>query len=313
VAVRRVALAVTLVALAPARAGAEPERRVQRDVVDVSPPAGIAVERVTIDNRYGDVIVIGHDRDQVAIEAVKHAPDADALDRLKVQLVPDPAGAVSVTAVIKADGHERPLPSGAVGIDLVVRVPHAAHLTAAVWKGRVDVRGLDRGAALVADHGEITVHAVSGAIDAETSFGSQRFEDVLGSVEARAVEGDLRVERLRGDRLVATVWKGRIEVRRAAVRELALDLAHGDIAIDLDLRPGGSYRVAAARGDVSVRIARKAPVELRLRGKRISVPRRLRSPRDVSAGTLVGTLGTGPRPALLDVSSSAGAITVAEF
>jgi hypothetical protein len=296
----------------PAAAG--PEVHVERDVVDVSPPAGVAVDEVAIDNRYGDVVVIGHDEPQVAIEAIKRAPDADTLGRLKVQLVPDPSGAVMVTALIKSTGEARPLAAGAVRIDLIVRVPRKAHVAARLWKGRAEARNLDRGVALSVDHGEIAVQAVSGEVAGETSFGGQRYADVFGALEARAIEGDLALERVRGARLTATVWKGNIEGRRIEVRELEIHLGSGDVRLALEALRGGRYTIAAARGDVVVTIGGKAATRVVARGAgKIELPRRLRNQRTGKAGELIGHLGSGASPAVLDLSSKTGNVTLAEF
>lgn len=318
---RRVALAAAAAALAVAGgvgpAAAEPVLatggHVERDVVDVSPPPGVDVARVTIDNRYGDVTVIGHDKDQVAIEAIKRAPELAILDRLKVQLVPDPSGAVDVTTVLKAGDEERPLAAGSVRIDLVVKVPRRAHVAARLWKGRAAARGLDRGVALAVDHGEIAVEAVSGDVDGETSFGGQRYADVFGALDARAVEGDLALDRVRGRRLTATVWKGQIDGRRIAVRELEIALGEGDIRLALDAVRGGRYTVAAGQGDVIITFRGKA-AEIHARAAtRLELPRRLRARTVGAAGEVIGVLGTGTSAAVLDLTSKTGSITVAEF
>src|SRR5690606_7957438 len=131
-------------------------------------------------------------------------------------------GALLVTARLKAGVDERPMPAGQVGIDLSLRVPHATHVTARLWRGRATARGLDGGVRRAVDRGEIAVEAVSGAIDGETSFGSQRYVDVFGDLASTVIEGDLTLDRIRGRRLAATVWKGRIDGQRLEVRELEI-------------------------------------------------------------------------------------------
>jgi hypothetical protein len=300
-------------AAAPAAAAAPPH--VERDVVDVSPPGGVRVGEVTIENRYGDVTVIGHDKEQVSIEARKHAPDEDELDRLKVQLVPDPSGAVYVTTLLKSGPEDRALGAGSARIDLVVRVPRRAHVQARLWRGRAEARGLDRGVALAVDHGDIAVASVEGPVDGETSFGAQRYEDVFGVLDARAVEGDLLFERIRGRRLAATIFRGGVTGSRIAVRELDITSRHGDVRLGLVPLRGGRYTIAAGQGDVVVTLDGSIASQIRARtAGRIELPRRLRPrPGQGRAGELVGYLGSGARPVLLDVSSQGGAVTVAEF
>src|SRR5690606_29657556 len=45
---------------APAAMAPAPRGVVERDVLEVSPPVGAGVPRVSIENRYGDVTIVGH-------------------------------------------------------------------------------------------------------------------------------------------------------------------------------------------------------------------------------------------------------------
>ena len=107
---------------------------VQRDVVEVSPTKGIHIGLVDIDNRLGDVRIEGNDRDSISIMAVKRAPDQETMERLKVLLVPDPNGSISITTALKAGQESRPIRAGSVRIDLVVLAPRQARVRAQVWR-----------------------------------------------------------------------------------------------------------------------------------------------------------------------------------
>ena len=91
-------------------AAAEPV--VERDVVELSPAKGARIERLEIDNRLGDVRIEGHDRDSISIIAVKRAPDQETVERLKVSLIPDPNGPVSISTALLAGKESRPIAAG---------------------------------------------------------------------------------------------------------------------------------------------------------------------------------------------------------
>lgn len=288
---------------------------VQRDAVEVSPARGVRIDVVDVDNRLGDVRVEGHDRETISIVAVKRAPDADTMERLKVSLVPDPGGPVSITTALRAGQEARPVPAGAVRIDLVVLAPRGARVRAQVWKGRLEVKGVDNGADLTTDEGDIAVRQVSGAVSTQSGHGHHSLAQIFGAVDARSIDGNLDLDLVRGDRLDAVVQRGDVTGRRLKIRDLSIRILRGNAVLEGEVVAGGRYAVASYWGNVEVRFTGRAPLRVlaRARSGEVSLPKRFR--RRAEKGLVVGYAagGSGRLPAEIDLRSRAGLITVAEF
>jgi hypothetical protein len=288
----------------------------QRDVVEVSPAKGVRIELVDIDNRLGNVRVEGHDRDSISILAVKRAPDQETMERLKVSLVPDPRGPVSITTALKAGQEARPIPAGSVRIDLVVLAPRQARVRAQVWKGRVELKGVDNGAELATDEGDIDVTQVSGAVSTQTGHGRHTFAQVYGAIEAHAVDGSMDLDLVRGDRLAAVVHEGNVFGRRIRVRDVSIRITRGSVKLEAEAIAGGRYAVASYWGNVEVKFSSKVPLRVRAlaRSGEVFLPSRLHRRRG-PGGLITGysTSSTGRLPVDLDLRTRVGMITLAEF
>lgn len=246
----------------------------ERDVVEVNPAPGIVFSRITVDNRLGGVRIEGHDHDVVVISAFKRAPDADTLERLKVTLVPDPGGPVRIRTAITAGPDARPIPGGSVAIDLVIRAPRSAGVEARVWNGHLAVIGMENGADLHANNGDIDVKNASGTIVTHSAGGTQQFAEVFGAVDAQALVGSMDLDMVRGERLEASVHEGRIQGRQVRVRYAWLHTVRGDIHLYGHAVVGGHYRVGSVRGNIEVQLAAAGPlrVDARAQGGTVSLP-----------------------------------------
>lgn len=232
------------------------------------PIGGIAIE-----NLLGDVRIEGYDGDSVSIVAVKHAPDARALERLRVVVIPDPDGTVRLsTALLARDG--RPSTAlAAVRIDLTVRVPRAVKITGRVSTGRLSVQNVDAGADLDASTGPIVVRNVAGVVFARSLAGSQRFEEVFGSLDSHAIDGDVSFDTVRGQALTAQVYQGDIEGRRVSSQRVKLSSIDGDIDLEAEPQRGGALTLTSLRGAVSLRVRPTVGLTVRARaGGKASVP-----------------------------------------
>lgn len=286
----------------------------ERDVVNVAAPPGVDISRVTVDNRLGDVTVRGHDRDGITVHAFKRARDSGTLDRLVVSLVPDPGGPVTIHTSLLAGAESRPIPAGSIEVDLVVHVPRSAQVRAQVWNGAVRVESVDNGARLGANEGTIHVHQVSGPVVTHIAHGRQELAEIFGEVDAVGVEGDLDLETVRGDRLAASVHRGRVSGRAIHVKELEVRTIRGSIRLEGVLVAGGRYRVQSLRGNIELRFSdgTSARVVARARRGEARLPERFR-PRPADGGGIVGLYGTDRSPADVQLSTAVGHITVAQF
>lgn len=286
-----------------------------QDLLEATPPPGTHITRLQVDNRLGDIRIVGHDGPGLSIFAVKHAPDEVTLERLEVKMVQDPSGPVSIRTQLAPSREARPIAAGSARIDLVIRVPRDARLEATVWNGRLRVRGLDNGAQVSANEGDIAVAQVSGPIVADIAEGKQRFEHIYGDIETRSLVGDVDLDVIRGPRLETSVKDGNVTARRVKVRELEIHVIKGDVRVQGEAMAGGHYRIASYRGDITARIRRgvHARVSARAPRGRLSLPERLRRRREPSADEVVGFLGDGHSPAHIELRAIYGTVTLAEF
>ena len=61
-----------------------------------------------------------------------------------------PQRAIAIVAALLAGKEAKPIPAGAVRIDLVIMTPRSSPVEARVWKGRIGIKGVDAGAELTA-------------------------------------------------------------------------------------------------------------------------------------------------------------------
>lgn len=300
---------------ARAQAPAEAERAsagmYERDVVEVAP--AVPVTAIHVDNRLGDIRIEGHDSDKVVISAYKRALDQETLDRLKVTLAPDSSGPVRIAASLSTGKEARPIPSGSVAVDLVILAPRSARVDARVWDGSVALLGMENGAAVSVNQGDIEVKNASGAIVTHVASGAQTFSEVFGTVDAQSVSGRMDLQVVRGQRLDASVHEGRIDGRGVRVRELALRATRGDIHLRAEIPAGGNYRVATFSGNIQVELSSSTPFDVRARSAkgRVSMAESLAARMDED-GLVIGasSRGKGAR-AVLELRSRVGNIELA--
>lgn len=284
----------------------------ERGVVEVQPSAR-PIEEVTISNRLGSVRVEGHDGDTVVIHALKRAPDDETLDRLKVSLLPDPNGVVRIETRVATGGELRPLRAGSVRIDLVIQAPRSAALEATVWNGALEVAGMDNGAELTANEGDISVARTSGRVVTSSAQGRQHLTEIVGEVDARGLLGELALEMVRGRRLDAILHEGRIIAHKIRSSDVTIRVARGDI--DLQGVPAlqGSWSVVTYRGNVTLRVAERTAFLVRARAQRgtVKLPAEVRAARQDGGGWISGQHGSSRHPANIEVAAAIGNIAVA--
>lgn len=227
----------------------------ERSRVEVAPARNVAISKVTVDNRLGNVRIEGHDGKGIVILAYKKAPDNDTLDRLKVKLIPDPTGPVRIGTSLAVGRESRPIAKGAIRIDLVIRAPRSAHANAQVWNGKVLVKGMNNGAKLTANRGDIKVQNTSGAVVTQSSAGTQEMHEIVGSIDAQGMNGNLRFEIVRGSRLDAMVHRGDIVGRKVRSKRVSMRTTHGDVVLHGHAVIGSRYMITTYRGDIEVRLS----------------------------------------------------------
>jgi DUF4097 and DUF4098 domain-containing protein YvlB len=176
------------------------------------------------------------------------------------------------------------------------------------------VTGVENGADLVNDDGDIDVSEVSGSISTQSGHGRHTFARVFGEIDARTVDGDLDLDVVSGDRLAAVVQAGEVVGRRMRVREMSVRVTRGSVHIEGEAVAGGSYRIASTWGNVEVRMGGKAAMRVGARSRSGAVKLSSHFQRRVgTGGDITGYLGSGRSPADLDLRTRVGSITVASF
>lgn len=260
--------------LAPRSGSAAPARPItsvsERARLSIE-PAGHAITRLAIENPLGNVRVEGYDGTAIQIETHKFAPDDDALDRLHISLVPNPDGTVSIKTTADGGKEVRPVSRSAVRVDLVIRAPRDARVEAAVSSGTLEVINMDAGGDLDTASGPISVRNVQGDLWTHSISGMTRLAQVFGSIDAQTLSSDLDLDTIGGERLVASVHRGRIDGRRVRARDVELTTTEGKIVLEAEAALRGRLVVSSFRGDVDVRLRRNGGLVVRAHGTKVDL------------------------------------------
>lgn len=281
-----------LVLLAAGVASAEPKNTglVEHARLEVA-PGGRPIKQLTIENPLGDVRVEGYDGQSIMIETTKTAPDEDALDRLRVSLIPNPDGTVRILTTADGGKEVKKLARSAVKIDLVVRAPRDARIDAAVSAGKLEVVNMDAGGDLDTGSGPISVRNIGGELSTHSISGATSITQAFGSVDAQTLASDVELDTIGGDRLVASVNRGKIAGRRVRARDVELTTTEGKITLEAEAPLRGRMVIASLRGDVDVKLRRHGAVTVRARAAKLDLGTSLGSARPGPNGWVEGHLG----------------------
>lgn len=270
-------------------------------------PAGHAFKALQIENPLGDIKVEGYDGTAIMIETHKQAPDDEALERLRVSLVPNPDGSVRITTTADKPPEARPVARSQVRIDLVIRAPRSAHVDATVSAGKLEVVNMDGGSELDSASGPLSVKNVQGEVYTHSVSGATTLAQVFGSVDAATISADLDLDTIAGEKLFASVDRGRIAGRRVRSREIELRTTEGRIMLEAEAALHGHLVVASLRGDVDVRLHRHGAVVLRARGTKVDLGQQ-QTVHPQPNGWSEATFGQGDQPALVELRSTYGTV-----
>lgn len=284
---------------------------VERATVDVAPAKGVAIRSIDVDNRLGDVSIVGRDAPGITLSVVKRAPDADTLERLKVNLIPDPDGSIRVsTSLLFGDDEARPIAQGVVRIDMTLEVPRSATIDVKAWNGKLEVQGTRSGANLTGHDTDILVDDVKGKVATTSTRGTQRLRRVDGAILAASTFAELDLEDVSGDSAVAKLHDGTIVLRRVKSRVVEITTTFGSIRWEGELLAGASYKLRSYKGDVVVQTAGGAfRLNAYSRDGKVDSKVELAEVERPEAGRLMGSFGsTRKNPAILEISSTAGQV-----
>jgi hypothetical protein len=289
---------------------ASAEGLIERDKVDIAPAPGVRIHTLKLDNRLGDVTVVGTDRPSISLSVIKRAPDDETLDRLKVNLVPDPSGTVTITSALLFGEESRPVGAGQVRIDIRVEAPRGAKVSVQAWNGRVSVTEMTSGANLAGHETEMTVANVKGLITTTNVRGRQQLTDLDGDVSANNTYGELNLDGIEGGTLAARVHDGTVIAQRIRSRNVKIITTFGHIRFRGELLAGVDYDLRSYRGNVEVLATGNFSVDAYSRDGAVDSRVELAEVARPEAGRLMGTYGSRQRPATLHLSSTAGNVIV---
>jgi hypothetical protein len=263
---------------------------------------------VVVDNSLGDVRIEGHDGAGLIIETTKRANDHETLERLRVSLIPDPDGTYRIDTLINDLTGGKPVSVGSVRIDLVIHAPRDAHVDGRVGDGTLALVNMDAGGELDAATGRIEVKNVAGPVFARSVDAPMSLTEVFGVIDAQVVAGDVSLDTIRGDRLSASVHKGKIEGRRVRSREVELITTSGDVDLEGEAPVGAAILIASVRGSIDVRMRGAGGLAVRARGRKVDLGKGGRG----DDGTYRGLFGKhADKPGQVELRTRYGAIRFA--
>jgi DUF4097 and DUF4098 domain-containing protein YvlB len=126
--------------------------------------------RIVIQNLYGDVSITGWDRDDVLVEAIKHASSRKGLDDARVVVEPS-EGSLSIHTLYAGNEVGRP-----ASVEYRITVPRSASLD--------EVKLVNGGLSIDGVTGSVKATAVNGAIHAQRLAGRAELATVNGALDA---------------------------------------------------------------------------------------------------------------------------------
>ncbi len=273
-------------------------------------PAGRPFKQIAIENPLGDVLVEGYDGNAIQIETRKQGPNEEAIDRLRVSLVPNPDGTVRMKTTADGGPEVTKLARGQVRIDLIVRAPREARIEAVSSAGALEVVNMDAGGDLDTASGRIVVRNVAGELSTHSVSGTTSLSQVFGSIDAQILANDLDLDSIGGEKLIASVDHGRIAGRRVRSRNVDISTIDGKVQLEGEASLHGRFIVSSLRGDLDIRLRRNGMLVVRGRGTKVNLAGLTGIPSRRPDGWVEARLGemANATPALIEMQSRHGIV-----
>lgn len=234
--------------------------------------------RLIVEDRAGELVVVGEDRQDVLITA-QITVDADDEREARARLAsvrlpiaasrdtltvgpPDlPPGEPPLLQVLRHFGIQR-------GTQIAIRiaVPHGVLVRAVQRAGSLRVSGVDGPCEIEVHAGSVQVSDIRGALRVETHLGSTRLADISGDVAVDSRAGRVLADRV-GGTLHVTARRGTV-VARGVRGTVDIDARGGKVVLE---DAGGGARVRTRAGSVEWRGKVNAPVDIESRAGSVKV------------------------------------------
>lgn len=259
--------------------------------------------RLAVETLNGSITVTGWDREEVDITGTRYASSKEALEALKIDIVPT-AEAVRIRT-LRPSGRR-----GSMGASYTIRTPQRTMIErAASSNGSIEIEAIQGNARLETSNGRIRAARLEGDIEATTSNGEIELIGCSGAAILKTSNGRIQVDGLRGP-LQATTSNARIEARlleASGSSPVKLRTSNGRIELTLEKPPATDVVLTTSNGSIMLR----APASLAAKVKASTSNGEISSGFDVQGGEraktrLTGTIGGGGP--LLELETSNGDI-----
>lgn len=259
--------------------------------------------RLAVETLNGSITVTGWDREEVDISGTRYASTKEALEALKIDIVPT-AEAVRIRTV-RPSGWR-----GSMGASYTIRAPRRVVIERAVSSnGSIEIDQIQGNVRLETSNGRIRAAGVDGEIDAATSNGSIELSECAGPAILKTSNGRIQADGVRAP-LEATTSNARIEARlleASGSLPVKLRTSNGAIQLTLEKPPATDVVLSTSNGSITVR----APASLAAKVKAATSNGQISTGFDVQGGErgktrLTGTIGGGGP--LLELETSNGHI-----
>lgn len=246
--------------------------------------------RLAVETMNGSITVTGWEREEVDIAGTRYASSKEALEALKIDIVPT-AEAVRIRTV-RPSGRR-----GSMGASYTIRAPKRTMIERAVSSnGSIEIEAIQGNAVLETSNGRIRAARLEGDIEATTSNGAIELTGCSGAAILKTSNGRIQADGLRGP-LEATTSNARIEARlleASGSQPVKLRTSNGPIQLTLEKPPATDVVLTTSNGSITFR----APAPLAANVKASTSNGEISSGFDVQGGEraktrLTGTIGGG--------------------
>lgn len=215
--------------------------------------------RLAVETWNGSITVTGWDREEVDISGTRYASTKEALEALKIDIVPT-AEAVRIRA-LRPSGWR-----GSMGASFTIRAPQRITIErAASTNGSIEIESIEGSVRLETSNGRIRAARVAGEVEATTSNGSIELSDCAGGAILKTSNGRIQADGVRGP-LEAVTSNARIEARlveASGSQPVKLRTSNGSIQLTLEKPPATDVVLNTSNGSITLRAPASLAAKLR--------------------------------------------------
>lgn len=202
--------------------------------------------RLVVEHTIGTLVVIGWDRDEIAVEADydADAQEFEVRDRMR-------------RFSVELTGRRGPSGYG----DIELRVPRWIPIEVTGHQVDVEIEGVESSidvdlvggdVFVVGGRDEVSIRTVHGGIEIHDAVAELDLNSVHEDIELRDCIGDVRIETVNGD----------VRMEGIETADLDIQTTHGDVLIDGALDSAGDFFISTHAGDVEVSVSPDADMTI---------------------------------------------------